>query len=268
MRITALFIILIFLVGGCSRALPDNMEIPGSVEENETENTEICMINEDGNTLETRINTPEGFVRTEAEDGSFAEFLREYEMKEDKSPVMLYDGKEKRNQEAHAAVFNMDMINGDLQQCADSIMRLYAEYYMESGQEEKIAFHYTDGTLCKYTDYNDFEKYLRMVFSYAGTLSMETYETETISVSEMQAGDIIINAGSPGHVVMIVDVCENAEGEKAYLLAQGYMPAQDFHVLKNPLHYDMWYYESEIQFPFETPEYIFDNINMVRRLTY
>ena len=71
-------------------------------------------------------------------------------------------------------------------------------------------------------------------------------------------GDIFIQSGSPGHVVMVVDISENLEGKKAFLLAQGYMPAQEFHLLKNPLHEDdPWYYEEEVTYPFETPEYTF-----------
>ena len=38
-----------------------------------------------------------------------------------------------------------------------------------------------------------------------------------------------------------------------------YMPAQEFHVLKNPNHEeDPWYYESELTYPLFTPEYTFD----------
>lgn len=39
-------------------------------------------------------------------------------------------------------------------------------------------------------------------------------------------GDVFLKGGSPGHVVMVVDLCENEEGQKAFLPGQGYMPAQ------------------------------------------
>jgi len=72
-------------------------------------------------------------------------------------------------------------------------------------------------------------------------------------------------SGSPGHVVMVLDVCENAEGQRAFLLGQGYMPAQQFHVLKNPAHEeDPWYYTDEITYPFLTPEYTFDEGSFMR----
>ena len=97
-----------------------------------------------------------------------------------------------------------------------------------------------------------------MVFAYSSTISLKR-ETKKTSLKKLQIGDIFIQSGSPGHVVMVVDVCENTEGKKAFLLAQGYMPAQEFHLLKNPVHEaSPWYYEDEVTYPFETPEYTFD----------
>ncbi len=236
-----------------------------------------------GMTLESRINVPEGYVRTETEEGSLTEFLRTYSLKAHGSPVLLYDGSEKWNQEAHVAVFALPIEDRDLQQCADSIMRVYAEYYFKTEQFEKIRFHFTNGFLAEYDkwregyrisvdgnnvswvksanyddSYETFVKYMRMVFTYAGTLSMEQ-ESDPISVEEARVGDVILKGGSPGHVVMIVDMCENEKGEKAFLLAQGYMPAQEFHVLKNPLHEEnSWYYEEELAGSIRTPEYRFE----------
>ena len=53
-------------------------------------------------------------------------------------------------------------------------------------------------------------------------------------MTSMQIGDVLIQGGSPGHAVIVVDMAENpATGEKLYLLAQSYMPAQDIQVLVN-----------------------------------
>lgn len=246
----------------------------------------------EGTTLETRIKVPDTYERVSVDDGSFSAFLRNYSLKEDGSPVLLYNGNEKGNQSAHVAVFELPIESENLQQCADSVMRMYAEYFWATGQYEKISFHFTNGFEADYTkwregnriqvegndvywtnsaEYDDsyecFMKYMKMVFSYAGTLSMET-EAEEIILPEVQAGDVFLMGGSPGHVVMVVDVCENAEGKKAFLLAQGYMPAQEFHVLKNPLHEnDPWYYEDEIKYPLRTPEYSFEE-GSLKRLEY
>jgi len=253
---------------------------------------ELSLIIPEGTTLESRITTPAGYTRTFSDPESFSVFVRNYPMKDHGSPVLLYDGREKGNQRAHAAVFALPIENYDLQQCADSVMRLYAEYFRQTNQPEKIAFHFVSGFYADYptwrdgsriqvngnqvswvpaSSYNDsyetFQSYLRMVFSYASTLSMEK-ESSQVSLSNAQTGDVFLQGGSPGHVVMIVDVCENEAGQKAFLLAQGYMPAQEFHLLNNPSHeQDPWYYEDEISYPFHTPEYTFQE-GSLKRLVY
>ena len=173
-----------------------------------------------------------------------------------------------------------------------TVLRIYAEYLYKSGRHDKISFHFVDGFVCDYNhwkqgyrvkfandkphweqvaSYDDseetFKKYLRIVFSYSSTLSMEN-ESRPADISEIQVGDIFIKGGSPGHVVMVADICENEAGEKAFLLAQGFMPAQSFHIIKNQAHSDdPWYYESEVKYPFRTQEYTFGE-GSLKRLNY
>ena len=253
---------------------------------------EISFIDSSGNTIETRIRTPEGYSRIDVVDNSFGDYLRNFSLKEDGSPVLLYDGSEKRNQSAHIAVFDMRISNKDLQQCADAVIRMYAEYYYANQQYDKIKFHFVSGFLCEYEkwqagyrvkvngnnvswqktkgfddSYETFEKYLDTVFSYASTLSLDK-ESSQINIADLQIGDIFLKGGSPGHVVMVVDICENERGEKAFLLAQGFMPAQEFHVLNNPVSdSDPWYYAKEVKYPFRTSEYSFDE-GSLKRLDY
>lgn len=248
-----------------------------------------ALINPEGLTLEQRFLTPEGYTRVPKEMGSFQGFLRRYELKPDGSPVLLYDGSEKRNQTAHAAVFSMPVFDRDLQQCADSVMRIYAEYFWKMGDYDAIAFHLTNGFLMDYPTWKSgkrlavdgnttswvskagqddsheaFLSYLKTVMIYAGTLSLNE-ESSPVALSDIQAGDMFIKGGSPGHCVMVADVAADRAGNRCFLLAQGYMPAQDFQILKNPLHEDdPWYYASEIQYPFVTPEYVFDEGSLKR----
>lgn len=264
-------------------------EESSSPEDSDNPELSRSLIDPDGMTVETRILPPEGYNRTSATAGSLTEFLRNYTLKEDKSPVLLYNGRKKGNQNAHQAVLTLPIEELDLQQCADSIMRIYAEYYYSTGQPEKIAFHFTNGFLAEYTRWRDgerisvngndvqwvpggayddsyeaFKEYMQIVFCYAGTLSMSS-ECSEIPLAQAEVGDVFIKGGSPGHVVMIIDVCENKTGSRAFLLAQGYMPAQEFHILKNPMHEDdCWYYEEEISFPLRTPEYVFDEHSLCR----
>ncbi len=260
-------------------------------EENLSQSSEIgepeeSLVNPDGNTLETRIATPKGYVRTVEQKESLGTFIRNYKVEADGSPIRIFDGRVKKG--SAAAVFSMYLGERDLQQCADTVMRMYAEYFRSIGADEKIAFHFVDGFLCDWNSYKSgkrvafdgdnatwksggevtdsdeaFESYLNTVFAYSSTLSLAE-ESKPVKESEIQIGDIFIRAGSPGHVVVVVDACEK-DGKKAFLLGQGYMPAQQFHVLTNDLHEnDPWYYEEEITYPFHTPEYNFKEGSLMR----
>ncbi|WP_367566208.1 DUF4846 domain-containing protein [Lacrimispora sp.] len=247
------------------------------------------MINSSGLTLEERFSVPEGYARVEKPLGSFQAYLRQYHLKPDKSPVLLHDGREKAAQDIHAAVFAMPMVEGDLQQCADSVIRMYGEYFWLMEDYESISFHLTNGFLMDYSSWmsgkrlsvngnqvswitkasydnsrESFTKYLRQVMVYAGTLSLDK-ESSPVEEGKILAGDLFIRGGSPGHCIMVVDTAEDSQGNQCLLLAQGYMPAQEFHVLKNPLHEeDPWYYESEIQDTLITPEYVFEKGSLKR----
>lgn len=243
---------------------------------------EISLIDPAGNSMEGRIRTPEGYKRTAASEGSLQAYLRKLELKPDGSPVMLFDNTEKGNQSAHAAVFAFDAGDGDLQQCADSIIRVYSEYYLSTGAVDKIRFHLTNGFLMDYEtwrnggrikvqgndvtwvssagyddSYEGFRSYLKQVMIYAGTLSLSE-EGHLIDKEELKTGDMIIKGGSPGHCVLVVDAGENESGERCYLLAQGFMPAQEFHILNNPADSsNPWYYERDLEYPVRTPQYTF-----------
>mgnify|MGYP001060142924 CR=1 FL=1 len=261
--------------------------IPTSQEDEES--IPHSFINSDGMTLEDRINPPEGFIRIQFDQDDFPSFIRQFPLKEDGSQVYFYDGRIKPNQDKHMAIFDIDIGERDLQQCADSVIRMYGEYYWAQKDYDKIGFHLTNGFLMEYTKWRDgnrllvdgnnvswnhtseyddsyesFRKYLDMVFVYAGTLSLSE-ESRPIDLDRLLPGDMFLQGGSPGHCVLVVDLAENQQGDKCFLLAQGYMPAQDFHVLKNPKNpQDPWYYASEISYPFITPSWTFPEGSLVR----
>jgi len=70
---------------------------------------------------------------------------------------------------------------------------------------------------------------------------------------------VFIKGGSPGHAVIVVDMAQCQEdGTRVFLLAQGFMPAQEAHILRNPSdpELDPWY-ELDFDDPLVTPEYKF-----------
>lgn len=73
------------------------------------------------------IPLPDGYTRVNAKANSFTAFLRKLKLKKDKI-VYLYNGHLKQNQTAQFAVIDMPVGKEDLQQCADAVMRIRAEY--------------------------------------------------------------------------------------------------------------------------------------------
>jgi Domain of unknown function (4846) len=57
--------------------------------------------------------------------------------------------------------------------------------------------------------------------------------------------------------VLVVDVAENAGGERVFMLAQSYMPAQDIHILRSFDDLDPWY-RAATRGLLRTPEWNFD----------
>jgi hypothetical protein len=78
-----------------------------------------------------------------------------------------------------------------------------------------------------------------------------------VNENALQIGDVFIQGGSPGHAVIVVDMAQNKQkGEKKFILAQSYMPAQEIQILKNPKGEGVWFSDRELD-PLETPEWTF-----------
>jgi hypothetical protein len=194
-------------------------------------------------TLEARFAAPPGAARVAVTDGSFGDFLRRLPLKPRGAAVHLYDGSEKARQDVHAAVVDLDVAPRDLQQCADAVMRLWAEYGYARGAT--VAFHPDPGKPRALTfdartrDRRAFERWLVRVFADAGSASLQA-ELQPVD-GDVQPGDVLIQGGYPGHAVLVLDVAVARGGQRWLLLGQSYMPAQEFHVLRNPSSLSPWY---------------------------
>jgi uncharacterized protein DUF4846 len=194
--------------------------------------------------LEARFPPPAGAVRVAVADGSFGDFLRRLPLKPDGARVHLYDGSDKPRQDVHAAVVDLDVPPRDLQQCADAVMRLWAEYGYERGVT--ITFHPDPGKpralafAARTHDRRAFERWLVRVFADAGSASLQA-ELRPVGAGVVQPGDVLIQGGYPGHAVLVLDVAVASDGRRWLLLGQSYMPAQEFHVLRNPRAPSPWY---------------------------
>jgi hypothetical protein len=234
--------------------------------------------------LESRIAPPAGCSRVPVSPGSFAAWLRGLPLKPGRPQVLLYNGQPKRRQDVHEAVVAMDVGPEDLQQCADAIIRLRAEFLWASGKARSIRFNFTNGEPAEFSrwsegyrpvvqangvtwvkrakpdgSYESFRRYLTVVFRYAGSDSLDRELKSVGSVPDIRGGDVFIHGGFPGHAVLVVDVAESPRtGRKLFLLAQSYMPAQEVHVLKNFERPDLspWY-AADFGETLVTPEWTF-----------
>src|SRR4029450_89068 len=84
------------------------------------------------------------------------------------------------------------------------------------------------------SSYASARAFFDVVFTYAGSASLAPQPRPVPDPRGLQAGDVFIQGGFPGHAVLVVDVARDAAGRRAFLLAQSYMPAQEIHVLRNP----------------------------------
>ncbi|MDF2188929.1 DUF4846 domain-containing protein [Paraflavitalea sp. CAU 1676] len=213
------------------------------------------------------IALPSGYKRVDGRDSAFARWLRRVPLKAD-AAVYLYNGQPKRYQGAQYAVLDVPVGNKDLQQCADAVMRLRAEFFYDRKMYDRIWF--TDNNGKKYScppgaDRPRFEKYLEQVYAWCGTLSLEKQLKKVAAFKDIQPGDVLIKGGSPGHAVLVMDVAVNSSGEKIYLLAQSYMPAQSIHILKNPMDESLspWYKAGD-ELNIKTPEWDFTQQQLKR----
>lgn len=208
-------------------------------------------------TLESAFPPPSGYARVEVEAGTFGAWLRGLPLRPEGTPVRDFQGGEilVGDDSRLAAVAELDVGRANLQQCADSIIRLHAEWLWASNQKERIAYRFTSGHLASWPKYAagdrarisgskvtwvrsgpedrsraSFRAYLDLVFTYAGTLSLQA-EKKRPGRQEVRPGDFFVLGGSPGHAVLVLDVAVNPTGERVALLGQGFIPAQDFHVL-------------------------------------
>ena len=210
------------------------------------------------NTLDRRFAPPPGFVRDDLPDEGFGGFLRTLPLADEGTPVKSFAGEtilgpDHRNLAAVAAI---DIGGRDLQQCADSIVRLHAEWLFSVGKRDH-SYRSASGVTLPFARYLKGERivlvgkqiewqkkssprspshsalrsYLDGVFAWANTGSLAR-QAKKIARDELRPGDFFVIPGGPGHAVLILDVARADDGRVALLLGQGFMPAQNFHVLR------------------------------------
>ena len=168
-----------------------------------------------GDTVGAAFPPPDGALQVDG--GAFGEWLQSLPIRAVDAQVRTHDG---RVVTAHRArVVDMPVVDGDLQQCADSIIRVRSEWLRETGAE--ISWRATSGDPLPWSRYQAGERpyvvddriqwrasgdagdddalwdgYLQSVFTWAGTASMEVYETTPLDgPGEARPGDVLVQGG-------------------------------------------------------------------------
>ena len=159
-------------------------------------------------TIEEAFPIPDGFQRIE--DSAFGKWVRQRVVEDPSVPIRTYDG---RRVPHHGRVVRLPMVRGDRQQCADSLIRLRAEWELSVGVSP--VFHATSGDPMGWTRYANgeipyekdgriawkpgeaetFEQYLSLVFIWAGTASLHAYDTKR--VLSPRSGDVLVQPDIP-----------------------------------------------------------------------
>ena len=215
--------------------------------------------------LETRFETPPGTHRVALQAGSFGAWLRELPLAAQDTPVRTHSGQVLRpvGDSRIAAVVAIDVGTADLQQCADAVLRLHAEWRWSRGLRDHnyraaagLALPFSRyargerivarGNRLEWRargraaqDHHAFRSYLDTVFAWANTVSVAR-QARPVAPGELRPGDFFILPGNPGHSVLVLDLAEASDGRQYALLGQSYMPAQNLHVLSSPSGGEWW----------------------------
>ena len=198
-------------------------------------------------TLAHRFPPPSGYTRVPLLPDDFGAWLRTLPLAPAGTPVRLFDGRLKARQDLHAAVVAIDVGQRDLQQCADAVMRLWAEYLLSMGSPVEfrpdprgppLAYDPLEPGATRAT----FARYLTRLFAEAGSASLQA--ELAFQRNSPAPGDVLIQGGYPGHAVLVLDAADDAAGHRRILLGQSYMPAQSIHVLVNPGSPDSPWYDA------------------------
>jgi hypothetical protein len=236
------------------------------------------------NSIAARIAPPQGYRRIAVPPETYAHWLRYLPLALGEPPLRLHTGEPKRNQRAHFAVVDMDIGDEDLLHSADVPVRLRAEYLLGTNQPGLIDFEVAPGERASWSkwangyrprfedggvawqkqadpdgSYTNFRAYLAMVFRHMDTTLLARQLRPISNPANMRIGDMFVHPGSPGHCAVVVDIAENVRtGARLFLLAQGFVPAQDVHILINPASEDLspWY-SQDFGESLQTPEYTF-----------
>jgi len=208
-----------------------------------------------------------GYTVFADEAESWTEWLRLLPLAAPGTPVRNHRGEivVPGDDEHLAAVVAIDIGTQDLQQSADVILRLYAEWrwwiddlhmlYLSDTQVELPLQKWAAGERLAASDgkpawvrqpepkakleYADFRAYLDSVFPWSDSQALLA-ESIPLDPEKLAPGSFFLHEGHPAQVLIVLDVATAPDGKRAMLLAQALNPAENLHVIR-PNRDSVWF---------------------------
>ena len=209
-------------------------------------------------TIEQTFNPPVGFTRIKVKQNSFAAYLRSLPVLKGNYNVMDFKGRvwKSYRDSSVAAVVPLNISGQRLWQCMDILLCLNVDYLKQTGKTN-VNYPLPDGTPFSWQEWQkgfrpvfkgksfnklltagsdnsqkSFYKFLNTIFEYSGTQSFWHYYPD-VAIKDIQPADFIVKKGRKGHAVILVDMAQNAQGDRVALFGQGDTPACQFYLLKD-----------------------------------
>lgn len=182
----------------------------------------------------SHVAAPSGYEPLTYEAGSYSRFIQRLPLKESKTILNHKGGRVSSFYNIFYVIDLPLLFKGDLEQCADYAMRLWAEYYKDKGKLNSLYLFNYDGSKSLFNKAGlSYEKFLFQRFNYSNSYSLKA-GAGRITEGELRPGDLIVQneTGGIGHVSIIFNICRNKQGEKLYLIGYSFMPAQEIHIEK------------------------------------
>lgn len=219
-------------------------------------------------TLCRTFRTPAGYKRRPTVRGSFPDWLRHLPLRTD-ATVRDYRGiVQPWTGSQVAAVIDLDVI-GRVQDCAASAFRLWAEYITATGRDHRLTVEMNQRQKLSWRQYirgcrprfsssrrrlsvkcgsreiggknnrsrrQAVKDYVRQVMTWTNSATFAR-TLPAVARSKIGAGTLLVQpnpTGGTGHLSLVVERAVDGAGKERYLIAMGFMPAQNMWVVSPP----------------------------------
>jgi hypothetical protein len=186
-----------------------------------------------GQRLVRDIAVPRGFATIEYPASSYSRWLAARPLKTN-AVILAHDGRTiAAGADRVYAVLDLPLLfTGDLEQCADYAMRLWAEYHKDRNKLDKLYLFDYNGRRQYFSNSGlSYRKFLHRAFANSNSYSLKR-GCAAVDTSAIVPGDMVVQneRGGVGHVSVVMSACRDSIGQKLYLIGFSYMPAQEFHL--------------------------------------